>query len=282
MAGNGWIFFPSFLSTSTVAADEAASATQVQAAWRRHKEQRRLVGARAAAVKIQRAARAAPWDPWAQWDRPLSTMPGLVLERVGPNKMSWESATASARCHQYRSSCSTRLQALLMASLVVLFVLATLGLAGHTADANRPKSTSTDDRVPSSALRWAERLPATIDIPTQPRLVVTPVWKADVSLLSGWVGSNDSSSLKPAPAPDDSWFSPRATASAQGGATIAMIGTRSKASVVRAVLLAPLLQNVTGAIVQSGAAFIEHLRDILKALLKKSGQLKRFLLDGFR
>lgn len=224
-----WIYVPSFFSTTTTSKDEAAAATRLQARWRARRAERRYDDARAAAIKLQRAARSSYWDAWQQWEQPLSTMPGLVLERVTADKVRW-AKTQPAENDASPRPAHKPLHALAAAALIVAF------LAAVHVNPNEP--------------------PASKDVPpavSQPSVVVLP-GGAKVTLLSGWAANK---TAEP-PTPKDFWSGQPVRA--------VTLGSESKGLGSLTVVLSPAIENATKAVVEAGKEFVEHIRRLLKLL----------------
>lgn len=278
-----WVLFPFFSALS-----DNDAATRLQAAWRRRKAQRSLRAARQAAVTLQRASRNAYWDAWAGWENPLSdpraaglahlghlsTMPGLVLERISDTKVGWKSTTAEVALELkvlkevFKPARKWRRRELVACVLAAVLACVTI--------ASRPSAVAAN-KQPASP-------PAT---PKMTYLMSLP-GGGTVSLL-GWAG-NESKPVNDV----DSWFSSRPTPppSKQDGATVGPVDKDKLADSVLATLLeVPKigLANATAAVVEAGTVLIKQLREILRSLLEQGVQLKqrvqgagRFLLEGFR
>lgn len=237
-----WIYVPSFFSTTTTSKDEAAAATRLQAWWRARQAGRRYDDARAAAIKLQRAARSSYWDAWQQWEQPLSTMPGLVLERVTADKVRW----AKTQPAEYEASPRPHkpLHALAAAALIVAFLAAV-----HVNPNEQPASKDAPPAV------------------SQPSVVVLP-GGAKVTLLSGWVANK---TTEPS-TPKDFWSGQPVRA--------VTLGSESKGLGSLTVVLSPAIENATKAVVEAGKEFVEHIRRLMKLLRQGVRSAARRLLKA--
>ena len=282
MVWMGWLL------TTAQDKDKQAAATRMQAAWRRHFAEKQLATKRSAAITLQRAARSSYWDVWHMWENPLTTMPGLVLERIAANgdKMRWASTTPGFAPHPIPANSPT----VKRIGAVLLFVV----LAAMTF-------VSTSHSTTGKPLAKLEPQPSM----TQPSVVLLPgggrVTLLAKSSWAGWLRNEtcdevlENGVLEPVCGDGGrvmckrfQWSQSATTPSGQGVA-VATAGARGKA--IASLLYSAAAAagtNASTALVDAKNTVVNGLRLLLKALLRRGGRLKRragdtarFLLQGF-